>query len=67
MRCFASSALHAEALVVLHALIWARTKSWSSVRILSDYHNLVSLLQRPDGGDVSLLWTLQHIRSMIFG
>lgn len=43
--CFASSTLHAEAIAVLKALLWARDEQCNSCRILFYAANLVTLLQ----------------------
>lgn len=59
---FASPALHAEALAVRHALLWAHGEHFQSIRVLTDAANLVTLLQGTGHKDMALWWTIKEIR-----
>lgn len=58
---YAPSAFHAEALAVLHALLWACDSSCSTVRILTDCLALVQVLRNPSSSPISSLWVIRDI------
>ena len=60
----ANSALLAEALACLRALVWAHGQGYTRIAINTDYAIVVKGLRNPMRQPISIAWTLNDIRSL---